>query len=249
MKYLHPKRQTIAPASGRRTSRKKSAKTGAGFTLIELLIVISVVAILATLITVSSQRMIDGANSSRCVANLRAIGAANIDYAAENNGKIAARNNVRDEEGNPTPRTQWYRYIWRTYFGAANGDGTWQGDVGFCKQMVCPADPTRGGEPGVGESLRRSYNVNQALSTKGGEKRMQTVSKPSATMYAGDIDWRAAGDSEYIIGSNTKSLGAIPRSRHGGLANFVFLDGHVEPIVIDDIYPGEPRSDIFLVTQ
>jgi len=220
-----------------------------GFGLLELLIAISIVVVLAALIGVSSRHMIENAARTRCIANLRGIGAANLAYVADNGGKIAARNNSADENGNATPRTEWYRYIWRTYFGASNGDGTSKGDTGFCKEMICPADPTQGGGEGVGASLRRSYNVNQELSTKGGAKRMPQITKPTATMYAGDIDWKAAGMSEYIIGSNTKNLDGIPKDRHRGLANFVFLDGHVETINIADIYPGGPRNSMFSAIQ
>ncbi len=233
------KRQTIAlcPAFHRHGV--------AGMGVLEIMVVVLVFAVLAVLLAVKVQSLRGAAGAARCASNLRQIGAANLAYAMDHHGRIAAQNNVRDADGNPTPRQLWYRYIWRTYFGAANGDGTPKGDTGPCEVLVCPADPTRGGGPEVSITLRRSYNVNQRLAKTGGSRNLREVSHPAETMYAGDIDWVAAGGSEFIIPTSVANLDAIPRERHHGRANFVFLDGHVESIAIDQIYPNQSRHAIF----
>ncbi len=221
------------------------AKRRQGLSLLELILTLAVLSVLAVLVVSNARSLRGKAAAIRCMNNLKQIGAANLAYASDHRGQIAARNNIRDANGNPTPRNHWYRYIWRTYFGAANGDGTSQGDSGYCEAMICPADPTHGGGPDVSRSLQRSYNVNQSLATTGGSRTMKQVSHLSKTMYAGEIDWVKAGNSEYIIATSLNNLNAIPRTRHQEQANFVFLDGHVETIRIEEIYPGQSRSTIF----
>ncbi len=227
---------------------RRSAFRG-GFSLLELLLGLVILSVLAVLLVTNVRSIRGQAASARCVSHLKQIGAANLAYTIENQGRIAARNNVRDANGDPTPRKEWYRYIWRTYFGATNGDGTPKGDTGYCDVLICPGDPTRGGGEGVSVTLQRSYNVNQRLATKSGSRKMNEVSHIARTMYAGDIDWVAAGNSEYIIPDNLTNLNAIPRDRHAGNANFVFLDGHVEAIRIEEIYPGRSRHAIFDLVQ
>ncbi len=233
------KRQTIAL----RVASRHRAVAGVG--MLEMMVVMLALAVLAVLLAVKIQSLRGAAGMARCASNLRQIGAANLAYAMDHQGRIAAQNNVKDADGNPTPRHLWYRYIWRTYFGAANGDGTPKGDTGPCEVLICPADPTRGGGPEVSITLRRSYNVNQRLAKTGGSRSLREVSHPAETMYAGDADWVAAGGSEFIIPTSQANLDAIPRKRHHGRANFVFLDGHVESISIEQIYPNQSRHAIF----
>lgn len=59
-----------------------------GFTLIEMLISVAVVAILASLIIGSVSKIKQSAQRSACAGNLRQIGAAAQQYAADNNGNF-----------------------------------------------------------------------------------------------------------------------------------------------------------------
>lgn len=216
------------------------------FSLLELLVVLAVSGILIALISIAFNSAIHAAKRAECMNNLRQIGQANLAYAADNQGILASGRSSGRE------RPFWWRYNLRTYFGAANGDGTWQGDLGFCPVLVCPSDPTRGGEDvsgEVGESLRRSYNVNAKLErTIGGTPvryRLQEIPYPSQVLYAMNANWSQTGRGEFINGDSLAHLGGLPREWHQGMVNAVFLDGHVESIDIHDLYPGQPRHGIF----
>lgn len=58
-----------------------------GFTLIELLVVISIILVLASILTPALLRARESANRSTCLANIRSIGQAMYIYAGENNDK------------------------------------------------------------------------------------------------------------------------------------------------------------------
>lgn len=63
-------------------------KSHSGFTLIEILIVIVIIALLGVIISPMLGKMIDRAQSIRCMKNLQQIGIAVSNYGTENNGKI-----------------------------------------------------------------------------------------------------------------------------------------------------------------
>ena len=70
-----------------RTNRKPSARTKA-FTLIELLVVIAIIAILAGLIMALSGTVRKTTDRTKCLANLRSVGAAINTYAGDHEGVL-----------------------------------------------------------------------------------------------------------------------------------------------------------------
>lgn len=72
-----------------RASRTSSPKSGRAFTLVELLVVISIVAILASLILPALARAKARAQGSFCINNTRQLTVAWMIYADEHNGRLA----------------------------------------------------------------------------------------------------------------------------------------------------------------
>ena len=69
------------------------------FTLIELLIVIAIVAVLAALLLVSGNVLIDRAHAAACLSNLRQVASATRLYSGENNGAYPGMNVGNYPEG------------------------------------------------------------------------------------------------------------------------------------------------------
>lgn len=66
----------------------------AGFTLLELLVTVGVVALLVALLFPTVKKGIAVAQSIRCVSNLRQIFTMEMQFAADNNNRIGAANNL-----------------------------------------------------------------------------------------------------------------------------------------------------------
>lgn len=213
--------------------RSLTNKHPAGFTLIELIVVIAIVAVLAALLIPAVGRVRASANEAKCISNLRQIGAANLAFANDNNGEIAAGGHWTN---------YWWMYQIREYMeGSEDLDN-------FIGIMVCPADETEGwGDPPAGyEIQRRSYGVNnfltQSVDGVNTGKTLVSIPFPAKTVYAGDTG-RSPADSNWIAGADYW-LG-VSGDRHQGRINYVFLDGHVAGFDAETLYPGGENNGIF----
>lgn len=68
--------------------RSSHQKHRAGFTLVELLVVITIIAVLAALISMSISRMRDGSRRAVSLGNLRQLGVGMTMFVSENNGYL-----------------------------------------------------------------------------------------------------------------------------------------------------------------
>lgn len=71
-----------------------TCRSRAAFTLVELLVVIGIIALLIAMLLPGLSRARDQANAIKCLANLRQIGAAVVEYSAEHNGLIVPSYNL-----------------------------------------------------------------------------------------------------------------------------------------------------------
>jgi prepilin-type processing-associated H-X9-DG protein/prepilin-type N-terminal cleavage/methylation domain-containing protein len=194
-----------------RERRKK--ETGRGFTLIELLVVISIIAVLVAVIAISASGAIGAANTAKCAGNLRAIGAAFQEYLGDNN-------NFMPQRAYHGTITVGYSNLLLPYL---NNNG---------QIFVCPSAPNGWpSEPSYGmnwyydnANISSIQGMNQTSGVAPGS--MQTLSTTiMATDTAGPF-----GTGSNRADQNSGDPGELAPTRHGGQANYLFFDGHVEKL-------------------
>jgi len=214
----------------------------AAISLIEMLIVMGIIVVLAAILIPSIDGMAKRGKEVRCLSNLKNIGAANIAYAQENQGMVIVGSN-----GDPN---YWWIQI-RPYLDVEVDFNHYDLDNRL-DTLICPADPSLGGADSIyGYYLmqRRSYAINRVTAPwsselgKNAPVRLQSVPAPSRMAYCGDYDWQQLGTD--WIDATPDRINLVPKNRHHGRANFVFLDGHTEALKISDLYPGGSKHYIF----
>lgn len=200
----------------------------AAFTLIELLVCVGIVVILALLATVGAKKAISTSQASRCMNNMRQIGAAANMYMGENNNLIPTGSNG-DSVG-------WQSRI-APYLGLNPAKDT------EAKVLRCPASPSR--QP-------RSYRWNQTRDTPYSSTsktlvqaypvRFLRVARPSLTAMLFDISYTGTaqfdlwqnnnnfwGDTYDLSGvTSYDKVSDYPRPHYDNKAvNILYYDGHV----------------------
>lgn len=211
----------------------------------ELLISVGIIAVLASLLMPMVKGMVKKGHSAKDAANLRAIGQANIAYAADNEQKC-----VIGFSSNPSKT--WYLEL-RPYLG--QGPGSEKDKEGYLPVLVSPNDPNQGGLRGPGalapdDSKRRSYAINYYTRAfvSGSDKEYRgrkMFTLPVSTMiFVGNFPAVQEG-THGITPSSAASLAALPRNWQSvpDMAQFVFLDGHAEMINVNDLQPDGKRFE------
>lgn len=204
-----------------------------GFSLVSILAVLAIVATLAAMVMATAPRMLQVGNKTKCLANLRQIGLANINFANDNDGLIAAGS---------VYGSYWY---WDQLPGYLDGTSNVNE---YNPVFICPSDSTQGwGEPRVSAPImRRSYGLNSFLQqpqSPYGPKKMLEIPFPARTAYAGDNQLSPAISS--WISGEPDWLNALSSTRHDQSMNFVFLDGHVGRFEIKSLHYGKTNSEVF----
>lgn len=214
------------------------AKLRIGFSLVELLTVIAIITVLSAILIPVTRNVLQSARTAGSLSNLRTIALANQMYASDNNGESVMAYGILPTGGSTL---LWYQEL-RPYVGMSKER---EGEVA---PFISPSDPSGGGRTGsisVLDWQRRSYSVNYNIRTfvsgSGNKYTRILMSGMDAQKMIFACEHRAIELGTHgVMPSNQASLGLIPTDWHNekGSAQFVFLDGHVEMIPVNDVMPG-----------
>lgn len=208
------------------------------FTLIELLVVIAIIAILAAMLLPALSKAKEKAKGIQCASNVRQLSLATHLYAMDNQDKLPATGQEKDNTGIFDP------YVWvpmiKPYIGNSdtNLDIT-MGGVFNCPTLIAIAHnniQVAGRSYAVSEKLDRG---NDAMSRMGSRKITQAT-RPTQTVLLGDGCRNNQLTGVYY---RIECWGAIPGTGkgpggepgvypalHNLRANVGFIDGHVESL-------------------
>jgi len=226
----------------------------AGFTLLEMLVGVSI-ALLLTALLVSVQRVgLSGAHNAKCLSNLRQIGAALHQYAADHQGSLPAMSALADPaSGGGTVLTA--QALLAPYTGLSS-DFSWNNNASSVSSFgvwICPADTENRDKVGPGlarwkgmNSYLVNYYVGKSLVDASGnntnhrtiEKIIQT-NKQTKLWYFADGIATAGGQGRMSVGMidvGPNQVGALQlRFRHGNGIQVLHLAGNVSAYKPEDL--------------
>ena len=180
-----------------------------GFTLIELLTVISIIAVLAALLFPLMGRMREMGNRTRCLSNIRQLGAAMKTYASEN------------DQVYPLTQTPDYANTWENMLLKRNY---------ITKEvLICPSDVAKRTVPGD----IRSYAVNGYLGDYYNNSASILGVGMKITRPLSDVIMLADRGSGVSVINSASCASAFQNSdcysnhKKAG-ANYVFMDLHAQ---------------------
>jgi prepilin-type N-terminal cleavage/methylation domain-containing protein/prepilin-type processing-associated H-X9-DG protein len=205
-----------------------------GFTLIELLVVIAIIAILAAILFPVFARAREKARQTSCLSNVKQLTLATMMYSQD-----------YDERLPGTYLTNSTAWMTRVYPYIMSGTTSGTAGVFTCPSwpgpftMDLPEPFVTPSTPQVGYGMNIYLNISYDL----GGMALATLQKPADTILLADSGpgrlWGSRGWSSgmgYVINAtrldyflaNEGSLGYCIYTRHNGLANVGFADGHAK---------------------
>ncbi len=224
-----------------------SVPSNKAFTLVELLTVVAILGLLVSVLLPAMGKAVEAANATRCLTNIRNMGLAAGMYVNDNDGAlpsvgVSRASRAVDEQGS------WFHLL-ELYAGEP-------------LLFRCPSDRSvffdRPVDPKSGRIRKVSYAVNYFVSGQMTNyeqyHRLSQLPHPDKTifaleLYGGDSsrDARHNGfvDSDYIHaqwtagdpeGVREQARTEVAYDRHLGRSNYLFTDGHVESLLLEQVY-------------
>ncbi len=197
------------------------------FSLLEMIVVMLVMAVLALLLLGGVQAALRSTRQAKCTSNLRTIGQALHRYIQDNDMRLPPANSGK---GWTLWTSYWYTPTANQYLDVSPvayvGGREAMAELVVCPEQRRPSMPTSINGTGIGNKLGFPYVANYSVmpTSSGGNppRRIIEFPKPSIIFWIAD----SVPDSGWGLGANSRTrIGGI----HRGLANILWLDGHVSP--------------------
>ncbi len=212
------------------------------FTLIELLVVIAIITILAAMLLPALNAARAKARDTSCLSNLKQLGTFMMFYIEENGERFPhERNNLGGTSG--VKDTFWQDMLYAQNAGIAAEQDCYlnDGKTAPRNSFACPSSKTTDRAGAIRYHYAMNYRLSPKCTDNNNSYSLATIRNASARAMLFDgyitISGKAvsAQNRAEMVDAAGGKFSANWRHRNNKGANFVFVDGHTETRVWDEI--------------